>query len=57
MKKRLSYLVLGSFGLLFILIIFFENTIDNVELLEDISNTVALIFFLSSISLAVKNLK
>lgn len=61
MTKKLSYLTLISFGALFIYMLFFDKYMDQCsggnELAVNISTAIGLIFFLSSLSLAIKNLK
>jgi hypothetical protein len=61
MIKKLSYLTIISFATLFIYILFFDKYMDECsggnDLAVNISTAIGLIFFLSSLSLAIKNLK
>jgi hypothetical protein len=61
MIKKLSYLTIISFGALFMYTLFFDKYLQQCtegnDLAVNTSTALALIFFLSSLSLAIKNLK
>lgn len=61
MKKKLSYLTLGSFVALFLYTAFLGSYMDECtggnDFVVNISTAIGLIFFLSSVTLAIKNLK